>query len=92
MLKAPHPCAGHQGRFGGNGRVVGFFEHEISRFIWSKVNGGNTGMAPQPPQPPPANPVVLRMSEVQKTDRALAGDHHAFRARGEIPPAHSPAW
>jgi hypothetical protein len=58
MDKKPHPATGHQGRFGGNGKITVFLEHEIDEYVWALVYGERT------PSPPPEHPRFLRMAEV----------------------------
>jgi predicted DNA-binding transcriptional regulator AlpA len=52
------PPSGHQGRFGGNGKITVFFEHELDEYMWGLVYGERT------PAPPPEHPRFLRMAEV----------------------------
>jgi hypothetical protein len=59
--KKPHPATGHRGRFGGDGRLTGYLERDVTAYIWSRVRG-----CPGPMPEAPAYPVVLRMREVQR--------------------------
>ena len=51
------------GTYGGSG--VGYLEHEIDRWVWSRVRVSTGEPAGEPP-PPPDHPVIIPMREVQK--------------------------